>query len=117
MPESDVATLRRLSPAPPAFMPRRSLHNPDADLRPAFGLEDDVLEDELRAHAARRKERKQRQESHTGPRAVSDISDEELEELVEDYLDAPVRTKRYSDPDRTYHDWRRSNRLTSTQVA
>src|ERR1041385_6740033 len=96
-------------------MPRRSLHNPDADHRPAFGLKDDVLDDALREETARRQDREELQELRKRRSRVR--KSEDVCDIDDDYIASELRRQYYESLERTTHDWRRSNRITSTEVA
>jgi hypothetical protein len=106
-------------------MPRRSLHNPEFDDRPAFGLRDDALDEQLRAETASREQREQLQEERKRRRRVArpeDVKDADDTHDFDDFNDfnefddVDDRAKGYYAA-RTYHDWRASNRITSTEVA
>jgi hypothetical protein len=89
-------------------MPRRSLHNPEFDDRPAYGLRDDALDDEIRARtsparlaslAAYREAQRLRGEGGEDDDTESD-DDEQFE-----------------DEDLGPQEWRPANRVTNTEVA
>jgi hypothetical protein len=101
-------------------MPRRSLHNPDDDERPASGLRDDAFDEELRAQTASREQREQLQRDRKRrPRVpkIEPVKDPDDADDFDDDLDRELGLTKSSDAGRTYHDWRASNRITSTEVA
>src|ERR1051325_6755716 len=96
-------------------MPRRSLHNPDADHRPAFGLKDDVLDQELREETASRESREELQELRKRRPRVR--KSEDVYDIDDDYIASQLMQQYREALDRPVYDWRRSNRITSTEVA
>ena len=90
-------------------MPRRNLHNPDDDDRPAYGLRDDDFDDRLREETATRELREQAQLDRRRRGRLRDDKNEPDDQ--DDDGEA------YDDEQLGQLPWRAANRVTNTEVA
>jgi hypothetical protein len=85
-------------------MPKRSLHNPEVDDLPAYGLREDAFDDGLRSLTRRTDDERARLREHA--RRMQDEADE----------DAADDDDPYEDPDFGRQVWRRASRVTTTEL-
>jgi hypothetical protein len=85
-------------------MPKRSLHNPEDDDRPAYGLRDDAYDDRLRSSTKPTAEERAELREHA--RRMQDEADE----------DAADDDDPYDDPNFGRQVWRRASRVTTTEL-
>src|ERR1043166_680522 len=93
-------------------MPRRSLHDPAADLRPASGLRDDLFDEQLRRRGPvdESEDLDDSPKRRRGERRDVDFLDATRTDFVQLLEDG----RRLQHP---AHDWRAANRITSSEVA
>jgi hypothetical protein len=85
-------------------MPKRSLHNPEADDLPAYGLREDAYDDRLRSSTKSTPEKRAELKEHA--RRMQDEADE----------DAADDDDPYEDPHFGRQVWRRASRVTTTEL-
>lgn len=85
-------------------MPKRSLHNPEMDNLPAYGLREDVRDDRLRSSTKLTAEERAKLREHA--RRMEEEADEDADDD-----DDP-----YEDPDFGRQAWRRASRVTTTEL-